>query len=88
MKSAMNALKELLRVNDIYKECMPHLIEIIDEVYLPMEQKQMELTEEEIFNGIIEHCKISHDRILAEVNAMIDGAKWYSKQLKQKYEST
>lgn len=88
MKSAMNALKELLQVNDIYKECMPYLIEIIDEVYLPMEQNQMELTEEEIFNGIIEHCKIPHDRILAEVNAMIDGAKWYKKQLKQKYEST
>ena len=41
-KTAMNALIELLKVNDIYKECMPYIIEIIEEVYLPMEKKQIE----------------------------------------------
>tara|TARA_R110000868_G_scaffold176120_4_gene413499 strand:- start:307 stop:528 length:222 start_codon:yes stop_codon:yes gene_type:complete len=41
MKTAINALKELLQVNDIYKESMPHIIEIIDEVYLPMEKQQI-----------------------------------------------
>ena len=37
----MQALVELMKINDIYKPCMPYLLEIIDEVYLPMEKKQM-----------------------------------------------
>lgn len=40
-QTAMQALVELLKVNDIYKACMPYIIEIIDEVYLPMEKEQM-----------------------------------------------
>jgi hypothetical protein len=45
---------------------------------------QTEISDEEIFKGILKHCSIPHDRILAEVNAMIDGAKWYREQLKSK----
>lgn len=40
----MKCLKELLQVNDIYKESMPfykEIISIIDEVYLPMEKQQI-----------------------------------------------
>lgn len=40
-KTAMQALVDLLKVNDIYKECMPYIIEIIKEVYLPMEREQI-----------------------------------------------
>ena len=128
--TAMNALVDLLKVNDVYKQCMPYLLEIIDEVYLPMEKKQiidayyeigrshpdnvfcitknaeeyyqekfgsngsgeqriygehtitiLEISDEEIFEGIIKRCSIQHDRISAEINAMIEGAKWYREQL-------
>jgi len=48
-----------------------------------MVSSQTEISDEEIFKGILKHCSIPHDRILAEVNAMIDGAKWYREQLKQ-----
>lgn len=41
-QTAMQALVELMKINDIYKPCMPYLIEIIDEVYLPMENKQIQ----------------------------------------------
>lgn len=40
-QTAMQALVDLLKVKDTYKECMPYIIEIIDEVYLPMEKKQI-----------------------------------------------
>lgn len=40
-QTAMEALVELMKINDIYKPCMPYLMEIIDEVYLPMEKKQI-----------------------------------------------
>jgi hypothetical protein len=40
-QTAMQALVELMKINDIYKPCMPYLLEIIDEVYLPMEKKQI-----------------------------------------------
>lgn len=40
-QTAMQALVELLKVNDIYKECMPYIIDIIDDVYLPMEKEQI-----------------------------------------------
>lgn len=40
-KTAMQALVELLKVNDIYKECMPYILDIIDDVYLPMEKEQI-----------------------------------------------
>jgi len=40
-QTAMQALVELMKINDIYKPCMPYLMEIIDEVYLPMEKEQM-----------------------------------------------
>jgi len=43
-----------------------------------------EISDEEIYKGIWDYCKIPHDRLLAEVNAMIDGAKWYREQLKQR----
>jgi len=35
-QTAMQALVDLLKVKDAYKQCMPYIIEIIDEVYLPM----------------------------------------------------
>lgn len=41
-QTAMQALVELLKVNDIYKECMPYVLDIIDEVYLPMEKEQIQ----------------------------------------------
>lgn len=40
-QTAMEALVELMKINDIYKPCMPYLMEIIDEVYLPMEKEQI-----------------------------------------------
>lgn len=40
-QTAMQALVELMKINDIYKPCMPYLLEIIDEVYLPMEKEQI-----------------------------------------------
>jgi hypothetical protein len=40
-QTAMQALVELMKINDIYKPCMPYLMEIIDEVYLPMEKDQI-----------------------------------------------
>ena len=40
-QTAMQALVEQMKINDIYKPCMPYLIEIIDEVYLPMEKEQI-----------------------------------------------
>lgn len=40
-KTAMQTLVELMKINDIYKPCMPYLLEIIDEVYLPMEKEQI-----------------------------------------------
>jgi hypothetical protein len=40
-QTAMQALVELLKVKDIYKECMPYILEIIDEVYLPLEKSQI-----------------------------------------------
>lgn len=40
-QTAMQALIELMKINDIYKPCMPYLLEIIDEVYLPMEKEQI-----------------------------------------------
>ena len=47
------------------------------------ERKSKEISDEEIFKGIIEHCKIQHNRISSEINAMIEGAKWYRQQLKK-----
>ena len=44
---------------------------------------QQEISDEEIYEGIIKHCSIPHDRLCAEINAMIGGAKWYREQLKQ-----
>lgn len=44
----------------------------------------LEISDEEIMEGIIKHCKIPHDRLYAEINAMIEGAKWYREQLKKK----
>jgi hypothetical protein len=41
-QTAMQALVDLLKVKDAYKQCMPYIIEIIDEVYLPMEREQIE----------------------------------------------
>jgi hypothetical protein len=46
--------------------------------------EMVEISDNEIFEGILKHCSIQHDRILAEVNAMIDGAKWYREQLKER----
>ena len=46
---------------------------------------QQEISDDEIFKGIIEHCKIQHNRISSEINAMIEGAKWYREQLKSKF---
>jgi hypothetical protein len=43
-----------------------------------------EISDEEIYEGIIKHCSIPHDRLCAEINAMIGGAKWYREQLKQR----
>ena len=40
-QTAMQALVDLLKVKDAYKQCMPYIIEIIDEVYLPMEREQI-----------------------------------------------
>jgi hypothetical protein len=40
-QTAMQALVELLKVKDVYKECMPYILEIIEEVYLPMEKEQI-----------------------------------------------
>jgi hypothetical protein len=40
-QTAMKALVELLKVKDIYKECMPYILEIIEEVYIPMEKEQI-----------------------------------------------
>ena len=40
-QTAMQSLVELMKINDIYKPCMPYLLEIIDEVYLPMEKEQI-----------------------------------------------
>jgi hypothetical protein len=42
------------------------------------------ISDQEIHLGIIKHCNIPHDRLLAEINAMIEGAKWYLEQLKKK----
>lgn len=39
-QTALKALVELMKINDAYKPCMPYLLEIIDEVYLPMEKEQ------------------------------------------------
>ena len=41
-QTAMQALVDLLKVKDAYKECMPYIIDIIEEVYLPMEKEQIE----------------------------------------------
>lgn len=41
-KTAMQALVELMKISDTYKQCMPHILEIIDQVYLPMEKEQIE----------------------------------------------
>jgi len=43
-----------------------------------------EISDEEIHEGIHNHCKIKHDRLCAEINAMVEGAKWYREQLKNK----
>ena len=66
MKTAINALKDLLKVNDIYKECMPYLINIIDEVYLPMEKEQ-------IIESFKEGTKMNdvQDELSAGFNAVI-----------------
>jgi hypothetical protein len=40
-QTAMQALVDLLKVKDAYKECMPYIIDIIEEVYLPMEKEQI-----------------------------------------------
>lgn len=40
-QTAMQALVELMKINDIYVPCMPYLMQIIDEVYLPMEKEQL-----------------------------------------------
>jgi hypothetical protein len=45
---------------------------------------QTEISDEEIYEGIIKQCSIPHDRLCAEINAMIEGAKWYREQLKQR----
>jgi hypothetical protein len=45
---------------------------------------QQEISDEEIYKGIINVCSIPHDRLDAEINAMIEGAKWYREQLKSK----
>lgn len=44
---------------------------------------QTEISDEEIFDGIIKYCSIPHDRLSAEINAMREGAKWYREQLKK-----
>lgn len=49
----MRALVELLKVNDIYKECMPYLIEIINEVYLPMEKEQLDNARPQIISNCV-----------------------------------
>ena len=41
-QTAMQALIDLLKVKDAYKECMPYIIDIIEEVYIPMEKKQIQ----------------------------------------------
>jgi len=41
-QTAMQALVDLLKVKDAYKECMPYIIDIIEEVYLLMEKEQIE----------------------------------------------
>ena len=46
----MQALVELMKINDIYKPCMPYLLEIIDEVYLPMEKEQIVKAVDSNFN--------------------------------------
>lgn len=40
-QTAMQALVDLLKVKDAYKECMPYILDIIEEVYLPMEKEQI-----------------------------------------------
>ena len=55
------------------------LTESIDIILLQLH----EISDEEIYKGIIKYCSIPHDRLHAEINAMIEGAKWYREQLKQ-----
>ena len=40
-KTAMQALIDLISINDAYKESMPFLLDIINEVYLPKEKQQI-----------------------------------------------
>lgn len=49
-QTAMQALVDLLKVKDAYKQCMPYIIEIIDEVYLPMEREQIKESYKAGFN--------------------------------------
>ena len=67
-----------------YPEDIPKFINQAKE----MERHQMPITDEEIYDGIIKHCKIPHERICAEINAMVEGAKWYREQLKNKDNET
>ena len=60
------------------KESDEHIVDTTE-----MISSQTEISDEEIFKGIIEHCKIQHNRISSEINAMIEGAKWYRQQLKK-----
>lgn len=92
-QTAMQALVELLKVNDIYKECMPYIIEIIDEVYLPMEKEQLENAMPQIISNCVIK-KISDNNIdkaskkvgyvhRDNIIAFQTGAKWYREQLKK-----
>jgi hypothetical protein len=56
------------------------LTESIDIILLQLQ----EISDEEIYEGIIKQCSIPHDRLCAEINAMIEGAKWYREQLKRR----
>lgn len=61
-QTAMQALVELMKINDIYKPCMPYLMEIIDEVYLPMEKEQIiEAFKEGYINGALEDNEYKGD---------------------------
>ena len=60
------------------------MADVIDEAKKWEEQRKYFISDEEIHEGIIKHCSIPHDRISAEINAMIEGAKWYREQLNKK----
>lgn len=69
-QTAMQALVDLLKVKDAYKQCMPYIIEIIDEVYLPMEREQIKQAyiqgcwdeiDERMESRVEESCKIYYN---------------------------